>query len=154
MYSGGGRFLGEPSRRSEGIRVNFPASHVNSVLSSKAVWTPIFDDETWLPEEQPFETGTKGGTLGNAKVENLGAHCETTSLSTDCLQEDLSNSDNDDISCLRASKWNYYLDAAKHLEEDEHDVASYTASHPTWYSRAKIHWWKAKTGRKLLLRVI
>eukprot|EP00971_Amphidinium_carterae_P048203 949356-Amphidinium_carterae.1 len=42
-----------------------------------------------------FDTDAKGGALGSTKVEALGEDGETASLSTDCLQEDLSISGDD-----------------------------------------------------------
>eukprot|EP00971_Amphidinium_carterae_P322183 6404027-Amphidinium_carterae.1 len=41
---------------------------------------------------------TKGDTLGDTKVGTLCQNDETTSVSMDCLQEDLTKSEDDEIS--------------------------------------------------------
>eukprot|EP00971_Amphidinium_carterae_P022386 441422-Amphidinium_carterae.1 len=115
---------------------------------------------------QTSETDTKGGTLGSTKVEALEEDGEAASLFTDCLQEDLSSSDDDDFSWAsleqlggpygskvrgfdsEAEEWNIYLDTAKHMEELEQDVARHAASCPTWHSKARLCGRKMKTGRR------
>eukprot|EP00971_Amphidinium_carterae_P091876 1818770-Amphidinium_carterae.1 len=57
------------------------------------------------------------------------------------------------VSDSEVEKWNFYLQAAKHFDEVDQDVASYEASHPTWISRAKLGWSKTKTGRRRARRV-
>eukprot|EP00971_Amphidinium_carterae_P167816 3324854-Amphidinium_carterae.1 len=37
-------------------------------------------------------------------------------------------------------KWDFYLDAAKHMQELEEEVARHKTAHPTWYRRAKLRW--------------
>eukprot|EP00971_Amphidinium_carterae_P259380 5146996-Amphidinium_carterae.1 len=95
----------------------------------------------------------------------MGEDSQTATLSMDCLQEDLSSSDDDfswasleQTNCLQSSnahgfhteleKWTFYLTAANHFAELERDVASHAASHPNWISRAKL-----TTGRRRARRV-
>eukprot|EP00971_Amphidinium_carterae_P026324 519190-Amphidinium_carterae.1 len=66
-------------------------------LSIRELQAPILDDEAWCSDAQTSETDARAGTLGT-KVEALGEDGETASLSTDCLQEDLSSSNDDDFS--------------------------------------------------------
>eukprot|EP00971_Amphidinium_carterae_P268176 5320605-Amphidinium_carterae.1 len=92
---------------------------------------------------QTSETDAKGGTLGSTRVEALGEDGETASLSTDCLQEHPSSSDEGDFSWAsleqlsgpQGSKargidseledWSFqWKKAASHFEELERDVAS------------------------------
>eukprot|EP00971_Amphidinium_carterae_P233446 4633195-Amphidinium_carterae.1 len=73
-------------------------------LSGSCKHLSLMIDEAWLSDAQTFETDAKRGTLGNTSVEALGEDGETASLSTDCLQEDLSSSDDDDFRGRRWSK--------------------------------------------------
>eukprot|EP00971_Amphidinium_carterae_P066664 1320213-Amphidinium_carterae.1 len=112
----------------------------------------------------------KRGTIGNTKLEAWGEEGETASLSTVCLQADLSSS----TMTFPRRRWNkwvvlkvkarlrlrgknmeFYLQSAKHFDEVDQDVTSHEASHPKWISRAKLRWWKTKslTGRKRARRV-
>eukprot|EP00971_Amphidinium_carterae_P207751 4122181-Amphidinium_carterae.1 len=86
---------------------------------------------------------------------------DVTSISTDCLTEQPSSSDEDNftweslapVKCPKTfvergfaselEEWNFYKDLAKHFEEGDEDVAS----QPKWASRAKLSWRKTKTGR-------
>eukprot|EP00971_Amphidinium_carterae_P246326 4892587-Amphidinium_carterae.1 len=51
-------------------------------------------------------------------------------------------------------EWSFYLNASKHFEELERDVTSYETSHPNWISRARLRWWKRKTGRRRVHAVL
>eukprot|EP00971_Amphidinium_carterae_P042028 825674-Amphidinium_carterae.2 len=132
---------------------------------------PFFDDKTWFSEAQSSGRGANGVTLCNNKVAAFGEDGETAPLSTDCLQEDLSSSDDDDFpwesleptKCPQAftagafaselEEWNFDMEMAKHFEEVNEDVASHAASQPKWNSRAKLSWRKTQTGRRRARRV-
>eukprot|EP00971_Amphidinium_carterae_P061675 1221167-Amphidinium_carterae.1 len=72
-------------------------------LSIREFEAPILDDETCFSDVQTCETDAKGGTPGNTTVDALREDGEAAALSTDCLQEDLSSSDDDDF---RGHRWN------------------------------------------------
>eukprot|EP00971_Amphidinium_carterae_P096520 1910192-Amphidinium_carterae.1 len=114
-------------RRSGATRFAHPSCRANSVLSDKELHAPLLDDESWLSDAHTSGTEAKGDTFGSTKAEALGEDGETASLSTDCLQEDLPSSDDEDftwaplepIRCPQALKacgfdsdleeWNFYF---------------------------------------------
>eukprot|EP00971_Amphidinium_carterae_P272410 5406818-Amphidinium_carterae.1 len=110
-----------------------------AALSIRGLQAPILDDETWISDTQTSETDAKGGAFGNAKVEALGEMMIFPGRPRGFDSE--------------LEEWNFYLNAAKHFEELERDVASHRASHPNWISSAKLSWRKIKTGRRRARRV-
>eukprot|EP00971_Amphidinium_carterae_P136106 2696984-Amphidinium_carterae.1 len=92
-----GEVFGVPHRRPGDTRSAHPVCRENSALSSKELHAPLCDEETWLTEG--FSGAfAKRATLRNNKDEVWGEDGETASLTSECLQEDLSSSDDKDFS--------------------------------------------------------
>eukprot|EP00971_Amphidinium_carterae_P146631 2906263-Amphidinium_carterae.2 len=87
----------------------------------------------------------------------MGEVDDIASLSTDCLTEALSSSDDDSTwESLEPSKCpQAFVDGgfASQEEEVDGDVACYAASQPQWTSRAKLSWRMTKSGRRRARRV-
>eukprot|EP00971_Amphidinium_carterae_P256426 5091358-Amphidinium_carterae.1 len=69
-----------------------------TVMYSVLLWATIVDAKTWISDVCSLETNASGDTLGNTKCGTLCESNETTSLSTDCSQEDPTSSKDDEIS--------------------------------------------------------
>eukprot|EP00971_Amphidinium_carterae_P033090 651424-Amphidinium_carterae.2 len=111
--------------------------------------------------QRPLRQATKdaeGGTLSSNKVAALGEVEDIASLSTDCLMEALSSSDDDDFTweSLEPSQCPRFCRAWIRLRRrmelllrigEAHGRGCHTVQ-PKWTSRARPRWGKTKTGRR------
>eukprot|EP00971_Amphidinium_carterae_P098167 1942057-Amphidinium_carterae.1 len=99
-----GDVLGVTHWRSGGTRSAHTFCRVYSALSHKDVHAPFFDDELWLTEASAGKDAEE--VHSSQKVAAFGEVDDIASLSTDCLTEALSSSDDDDFTweSLKPSK--------------------------------------------------